>query len=152
MTTTVLTYVLYLALSGALTVWVGRTLFRHGQGFLDDVFEGDSELAGNVNRLLVVGFYLLNLGLVALALRVGVTAGDLQGAVETLATKVGGVAVLLGVVHFVNLWVLARLRRRALDAGLDATRPPVAPDFVQPVRGPGAPQPQPYPYPYPAPA
>ena len=72
-----MTYLIYLALSIGLTVWVARTLHTNGRRFLLDTFQGDGELADSVNRLLVVGFYLINLGFVALALKLGHTVLDL---------------------------------------------------------------------------
>ena len=64
MTWTVGTYVVYLLVTVPLTIWVATTLSRNGRVFLADVFAGDDGLADAVNRLLVVGFYLLNLGFV----------------------------------------------------------------------------------------
>ena len=64
------TYGLYLAISIGLTIWVERTLFKNGKVFLVEVFKGDEALANSVNHLLVVGFYLLNLGFVALNLAI----------------------------------------------------------------------------------
>jgi hypothetical protein len=77
---TVITYVLYLALSIGLTIWVARTLSRSGRVFLADVFHGSEKLADAVNHLLVVGFYLVNLGFVALWLRGGDTDVRTSGA------------------------------------------------------------------------
>ena len=71
MTIEITTYLLYLAISIALTVWVGRTLFKNGRVFLVDVFHGNESLADSVNHLLVVGFYLINFGYVSLALKLG---------------------------------------------------------------------------------
>ena len=113
MDTTVSTYLIYLALTVPLTVWVGRTLYRHGRIFLLDVFEGDDSLAGAVNHLLVVGFYLLNLGYVSLALKLSQPVSSAQQSIEALSSKVGVVAVVLGIVHLFNLYVLNALRRRA---------------------------------------
>jgi hypothetical protein len=122
---TVITYLLYLALSVTLTVWVARTLFRNGRVFLVDVFGGDAQLADSTNRLLVVGFYLVNLGYVSLALRLGYDVADARGSIEALSLKIGAVLLVLGGMHFFNLVVFARLRRRARLAGAP---PPVAPD------------------------
>ena len=58
----ILSYTVYLVLSIGMTIWVARTLSKNGLPFLVDVFEGNRELAGSVNHLLVVGFYLVNLG------------------------------------------------------------------------------------------
>src|SRR6266851_693191 len=61
-------YISYLAISLAVTVWVAHTLHKNGRIFLVDAFHGNEALADSVNHLLVVGFYLINLGYVALAL------------------------------------------------------------------------------------
>lgn len=116
MTLTVWTHLTYLAISIGLTVWVARTLHRNGRVFLVDCFHGNHELADSVNHLLVVGFYLINVGFVSLALRFGVLAGNPQEAIESLSTKIGAVLLVLGVMHFFNLGVFTTCRRRALEA------------------------------------
>ena len=111
---TVWTYLAYLAISVALTVWVARTLHKNGRIFLVDTFLGNEGLADSVNHLLVVGFYLVNIGFVTLALKEGDKPSDLQTVLEILSSKVGLVLVVLGVMHFFNLYVFSKLRRRAL--------------------------------------
>ena len=111
MSFTVLTYLLYLLLSIALTVWVARTLFINGRVFLVDVFRGNDQLADSVNHLMVVGFYLVNLGYVAFALRLGYEVKDLRSSIEALSSKVGGVLLMLGIMHFLNLLVFTRIRQ-----------------------------------------
>jgi hypothetical protein len=125
-------YVAYLAISIALTVWVARTLVRNGRIFLVDSFLGNEPLADSVNHLLAVGFYLVNIGYVALALKYGDKPLDLPQAIEILSTKVGLVLLVLGAMHFFNLYIFSRLRRRAL---LRNQKPPVLPDqLVEPVQ------------------
>lgn len=87
-------------------------------------------LAGAVNHLLVVGFYLLNLGYVLLALRIGETVVTTQAAVEALSVKLGAVSLVLGGIHLANLYVLNKLRRRAVQQTHVPIRPPVQPDAV----------------------
>jgi hypothetical protein len=126
----VVTYLAYVLLAVPLTIWVGRTLFRSGRVFLLDVFGGDEELASAVNHLLVVGFYLLNLGYVLMALRIADTVVTTQAAVEALSVKLGAVSLVLGAIHLGNLYVLNKLRRRAVLQAQVQTRPPVQPDAV----------------------
>jgi len=125
MSFTVSTYLVYLTISIALTVWVARTLHKNGRVFLVDVFRGNAELADSVNHLLVVGFYLINLGYIALALKVGYVVAGLQQSIEALSEKVGVVLLVLGVMHFFNLYVFSRMRRRSR---LERNLPPVEPD------------------------
>ena len=106
-----LTYAVYLAISFALTIWVGRTLHSHGRLFLLRCFAGNDSLADAVNHLLLVGFYLVNFGYVCLALRFGDKPSDLPGAIEFLATKVGLVLLILGGMHFFNLFLFTQIGR-----------------------------------------
>lgn len=112
-TATVGMYAAYLVISVALTVWVARTLHKNGRIFLVDSLHGNEALADSVNHLLVVGFYLINVGYVTLALKYGDKAADAQTMLEALSTKVGLVLVVLGVMHFFNLFIFSRMRRRA---------------------------------------
>jgi hypothetical protein len=109
------TYAIYLALSIALTVVVAQTLYKNGRLFLVDAFHGNEALADSVNRLLVVGFYLINIGYISLALKYGDPARSLQEVIEYLSWKLGIVAVILGAMHFFNLFVLSRWRRRGRE-------------------------------------
>src|SRR3954449_772905 len=93
-------YLAYLVVSVALTVWVARTLHKNGRLFLIDAFHGDEPRADAVNHLLVVGFYLINIGYVTLALKYGEKPDSLRTAIEFLSTKVGLVLVVLGGMHF----------------------------------------------------
>src|SRR5437867_8703081 len=111
---TIWTYLAYLAISVALTIWVARTLHKNGRIFLVDSFLGNEPLADSVNHLLVVGFYLVNIGFVTLALKYGDKATNAQTALEILSTKVGLVLVVLGVMHFLNLCVFSKMCRRGI--------------------------------------
>jgi hypothetical protein len=125
MTIGITTYLLYLTISIALTIWVARTLHKNGRVFLVDVFHGNEPLADSVNHLLVVGFYLINLGYVSLALKLGYDVQTAQEGLEALSVKVGMVLIVLGGMHFFNLFIFSRMRRRA---NIVNGPPPVAPD------------------------
>jgi hypothetical protein len=107
--------VVYLAYAGAsigLTIWLARTLFKNGEVFLEEVFADNPRLAGAVNRLLVVGFYLLNLGYAFLTLKAGNEVRTSTEGIETLAVKLGSLLLVLGALHMGNLYLFHRIRRR----------------------------------------
>lgn len=106
-------YLTYLVLSLAATVWVARTLHRNGRLFLVQAFHGDTGLAESVNHLLVVGFYLINIGYMALALSSVRTPANLRQSIELVSDKLGVVLIVLGVMHFFNLFIFSRIRSRA---------------------------------------
>ncbi len=108
------THLAYLAISIALTIWVAHTLSSNGLAFLRDSFAGNEEMARSVNHLLVVGFYLLNLGYVLLTLQRGGYPVNLTQAVEILANRIGWVLLVLGAMHLGNMFVFSRWRQHAV--------------------------------------
>ena len=117
-------YFSYLAISIGLTVWVARTLHRSGRIFLVDAFHGNAELADSVNHLLVVGFYLINVGYIALALTTASPMATLRQIIELESVKIGVVLLILGGMHFFNILVFAKMRNRA---NLGHSAPPPRP-------------------------
>ncbi|MEU5423018.1 hypothetical protein ACH4UT_22530 [Streptomyces sp. NPDC020799] len=133
---TVVAYVIYLVISLGLTVWVARTLSRNGRVFLADVLHGNEKLADAVNHLLVVGFYLVNLGFIALYLQDDSTIADARGVFEALSKKLGVVLLVLGVMHLGNVYALNKFRRRGM---MDREQvPPVPPQAYTGAAGPWA--------------
>ena len=109
----ILTYAFYIVISIALTIWVAKVLFRNGRIFLVDIFHGNALLADSVNKLLVVGFYLVNLGYMSLALKESNGIPNAQVVVEVLSFKLGWIILILGGMHFLNLGIFFKLRNRA---------------------------------------
>ncbi len=110
----IVTYALYVVVSLTITVWVGRTLTRNGRLFLVENFDGNEALADSINHLLLVGFYLVNIGFISLALRYGDKPTDAVEAIEFLSTKIGLAIVVLGGMHFFNMMILVKFRRSKL--------------------------------------
>ena len=108
-----LVYGVYLPVTVLLTVWVARTLFTNGRTFLVDIFHGNEPLADSVNKLLLTGFYLINIGYATLTLRSEDAVTSYQQTVETLSIKLGTIILILGAMHFFNLYVFYKLRSRA---------------------------------------
>ena len=109
---TTVAYVLYLAIAVAFTVWVARTLSGNGEVFLVECFGHDEVLARSTNHLLVVGFYLMNLGFIMLALQFGEPPQTVPDLVVFLSSKVGLAVVVLGAMHFFNMHTIATYGRK----------------------------------------
>ncbi len=120
----VLAYSIYLPIAVALTIWVARTLHTNGKIFLVDIFHGQNELAVSVNKLLQVGFYLISLGFAIIKLEIvtswkydqvtGINIqeqiNNTQSMIEVLSYKLGSFILILGLMLFINLFLLLILR------------------------------------------
>lgn len=122
---TVIAYLLYLALGIGLTVWVARMLSRYGVAFLPESARQNAAFVEAVDRLLVVGFYLMNFGCISFLLQTDAPIQHPQGIFEVLSSKLGLVLLILGSMHFFTMAVLSVLRRSALRQ----TPPPILPQM-----------------------
>ena len=103
-------YLIYIVASVMVTIWVGRTLYRRGRAFLVSVFKEEG-LADSVNHLLVVGFYLINFGAVALLINSGGAPATVADMVQETASRLGVALLVLGAMHFFNLFIFHMIRR-----------------------------------------
>ena len=126
MNTSLSIYTAYFLASLLMTTWVARTLHKNGRLFLIEAFSGDQQLADSVNHLLVVGFYLINVGFILLFLRVGPKPADIVEGVEYISTKLGVVILVLGGMHFFNMFNFSKMRKKGI-----ALRPPPIPHATQ---------------------
>ena len=110
----IITYSFYLLITISLTIWVARTLFKNGKVFLIDIFHGNKELADSVNNLLLVGFYLINIGYAVYTLQVTNSIVNVQQVIEELSIKIGLIILILGGMHFFNLYIFFNLRKKAV--------------------------------------
>ena len=110
----IITYIIYLLLTISITIWVATTLFRNGKIFLVDIFNGNRDLANSVNNLLLTGFYLINIGYAVYTLQVTNAITNMQLVIEELSIKIGLIILILGAMHFFNLYIFFKLRKKAL--------------------------------------
>jgi hypothetical protein len=124
----IVVYVVYVVIAATLTTWLARTLFRNGTAFLHDVFAERPELADAVNRLLVVGFFMLNLGYALYLLRAS-RGLDAFEATQFLVNRLAILLVTLAGMHFLNVFVFWRIRARREQRTLPF---PIAPQVLVP--------------------
>lgn len=123
---TVITYTGYLLVAIPLTIWVAKILHKNGRVFLLKNMKNDEDLADSVNHLLVVGFYLVNLGFVSLYLKLDQAVQQITGVFEALSAKLGVVMLILGVMHFFNIWLFSKMGKRGEDQVTQAEPPAYA--------------------------
>jgi hypothetical protein len=122
----VVVYVAYGLVAVGLTAWLARTLFRNGAVFLHGVFADRPGLAEAVNRLLVTGFYMFNLGYGLWVLRAG-RGLDAFAAVQLFVRRLALLLLVLAVMHLLNVFVFWMIRQSRERRSLP---PPIAPTVI----------------------
>lgn len=109
-------YAIYLPIVIGLTIYVSKTLFKNSIVYMTDIFNGRKEIAVATNKLFETGFYLLNLGWALMILKMSLYSNSYQELIENLSYKVGGFAIYLGVMLFLNLYFFFRGKRKTKES------------------------------------
>ena len=112
-------YAIYLPIALFLTYYVSKTLFKNSKIYMLDIFKGREEIATATNKLFETGFYLLNLGFALMILEMTIYKDDYQSLIEALSYKIGGFAIYLGIMLFLNLYFFFRGKRKANQAQVE---------------------------------
>jgi hypothetical protein len=105
-------YLIYLLLTYWVTVHVGWRFYRNGRLYILALFRNETMIADAVNRLLLTGYYLLNLGYAALMLRSWPSLHTWTEVLLSVCTMSGRILLTLGCIHFCNMGLLYLLRKR----------------------------------------
>jgi hypothetical protein len=96
----------YLVISGYITVFVGQVLYKNGRYFLMQMLT-EEELTDAVNRILLTGYYLINLGYVIIMLTLRPPVNSFSDMVSSVSVSVGRIMLTLGVIHYFNIAVVS---------------------------------------------
>jgi hypothetical protein len=107
-----LTYIIYLLITYIITVHVGLAFYRNGRIYILGLMHGDVRITDSINRLLLTGYYLLNLGYAALSLRDWKTINNWTELVTSITFMTGKIMLLLAVIHFFNMGAIIFISRR----------------------------------------
>ena len=109
----VITYIVYALLAIATIHVMGQILYRTGKIFLAEVFIGDTNLyLDPINKLLLVGFHLVNSGMILLSITTSDTIETLGESIGFITTKLGAVYLILGGMHVFNLITFRIIKQR----------------------------------------
>jgi hypothetical protein len=100
-----LAYIIYLVATYIITVHVGLYLYKNGYAYIASLIP-DSNLANTINKLLLLGYYLFNLGYVSIMLHHWAPIVSIAQLIFTLTYKIGLIIISLAIVHYCNMGIL----------------------------------------------
>jgi hypothetical protein len=105
-------YIVYLLLTYLITVHVGLRFYKNGRLYILNLLNGDEELTNFINRLLLVGYYLLNLGYAAIMISFWEPITSWLDLFTSICIMTGRIMLTLGFIHFINMTVIYFLSKQ----------------------------------------
>ncbi|TWV97392.1 hypothetical protein [Chitinophaga pinensis] len=107
-----LAYIIYLLITYLITVRVGLVFFRNGRIFILGLLKDDVSLTDAINRILLIGYYLVNLGYAALMISTWNTIHSWMELYLSITVMTGKIVMTLAVMHYINMLVIYFISKR----------------------------------------
>jgi hypothetical protein len=107
-----LAYLIYLFITYLITVHVGLRFYRNGRVYILRLLQGDEKMTDSINHILLIGYYLLNLGYAALMISTWKTILTWTELVGSICSMTGKIMLTLAIIHFINMTVIYVISRR----------------------------------------
>ncbi|AWH83864.1 hypothetical protein HYN59_01465 [Flavobacterium album] len=99
-------YSIFLAIVIYIIVVVGRICYRNGNLFVLELLPGHEDLCLRINKILLMGYYLVNIGYAAMTLVSWEKITGLPQLVEVIAIKTAGIICIISALHYLNIYLL----------------------------------------------
>jgi len=100
-------YFIFLFFSFFITIKIGWVLFKNGEVYLLEIFNHQKAYVKSINKLLLIGYYLINLGKAAIEINYWENITSLSKLIKVVGNKLGNLLLLLAIMHFINVIGLA---------------------------------------------
>jgi hypothetical protein len=110
-------YIVYLILTVFIIVFVGRLFYRNGRVFILGLMKGDAAITDHLNKILLVAYYLFNIGYAFVKLRFWQKVENLEMLVSSIANNMSVLIFILALTHYLNMlliWYLSGPKKSSL--------------------------------------
>ncbi len=102
----ILAYTIYLLITYFVTVHVGKVFYKNGRVYILNLLAGDESTTDSINKILLTGYYLLNLGYASLMIRFWKSIYSYEELVSSIGIMTGRILLSLALIHFFNMIVI----------------------------------------------
>ena len=106
----IISYIVYIIITFYITIFVGWRVYKLGFIYLENLIDNHS-VCQSINNLLLIGYYLVNLGFSAISLQNWERVDTITIMLSSLSYKIGFILLVLGILHFINLSIIYIARK-----------------------------------------
>jgi len=101
-------YLVYLCITSIVVVRVGKTCYTNGNIYVSQLIPEHEDICKKTNNVLLVGYYLLNLGYCATTLISWEQILSVDQMVEVISIKTASIITLISILHYINIFLITK--------------------------------------------
>lgn len=107
-------YLIYLSLTSVIIIKVGKLCYDNGNIFVSQLIPNHEDLCHQINKMLLIGYYLLNLGYCAMTIISWEKIQTSNQLIEIIATKSAIIILTIGFMHYINIFLLTKYIKKLI--------------------------------------
>ncbi len=107
-----LTYSIYLLITALIIIKVGFICYKNGNIFVTNLIPNDKEFCTRINKMLLVGYYLINIGYVVISLSDWKKINSFLQMVESISKHTAIIISILALLHYFNLFWITKFIKK----------------------------------------
>ena len=111
----ILSYFIFLMIVIYIIVLVGRVCYRNGNTYVLELLQGHEDLCIRINKILLTGYYLVNIGYAVTTLASWETVTSVHQLIESIAIKTALIVGLLSLLHYLNIFILTKYVQKLIN-------------------------------------
>lgn len=107
-------YIIYLSLTAIIIIKVGKICYNNGTVYVAELIQNHKDLCQKINKILLLGYYLLNLGYCAMTLISWNKIQTWTQLIEILASKTAIIICIIAAIHYINIIILTKYIKKLI--------------------------------------
>jgi len=101
-------YFIYLSITILIILKVGKICYENGNIFVSELIPNHADLCQKINQILLLGYYLLNIGYCAMNLISWEKILSINQLIEVIALKTAIIIFIISLMHYTNIIILTK--------------------------------------------
>ena len=108
-------YTIYLLITTFIIIKVGKICYKNGNVYVAQLIPEHEDLCHKTNQILLVGYYLLNIGYCAMTLISWEKILSLNQLIEVISVKSAIIICSISILHYINIFILTRYIQKLIN-------------------------------------
>jgi hypothetical protein len=101
-------YFIYLGITIFIIMKVGKICYKNGNIYVAELIPDHTEICQKINRILLLAYYLLNIGYCAMTLISWQKILSAAQLIETIGVRTAVIIFIISILHYLNIFILTK--------------------------------------------
>ncbi|SHM22471.1 hypothetical protein [Flavobacterium chilense] len=101
-------YFIYLGITIFIILKVGKICYKNGNIYVADLIPNHADICQKINQVLLLAYYLLNIGYCAMTLISWQKIVSFSQLIETIGIKTSIIVFIISILHYLNIFIITK--------------------------------------------